>query len=288
MYNDNFKIFEISPNFKLIQGNCIDVMETLEEKLFDLIFADPPYFLSNDGITCQSGKMVKVNKGEWDRSRGFNEDIEFTEKWLLACKRILKDTGSIWISGTLHFIYKIGFLLEKLGFKIINDIVWFKPNSPPNLSCRYFSHSHEIILWAKKANKKKHHFNYKIMKSWNNPKDKIKKFDKQMRSIWWIPLIPQEEKQFGAHPTQKPLELLNRIISSSTRKGNYILDPFNGSGTTGIVSNYLKRKYLGIEIKSEYIDLTIKRFNKINRVKLYKPKLLMPDLMEFINNNNNV
>ncbi|MHA1797413.1 MAG: DNA-methyltransferase [Candidatus Helarchaeota archaeon] len=265
------KRFELNPNFTLIQGDCIEVMNQLDPEKFDLIFADPPYLLSNDGITCQSGKMVKVNKGEWDRSNGFVQDVEFTRNWLNACKRVLKKTGTIWISGTSHIIYKVGYLLQELGFKIINDIIWFKPNAPPNLSCRYFTHSHETILWAKKNNKEKHFFNYELMKFWNDSSDKIKNNDKQMRSVWWMPLIPQEEKQFGSHPTQKPLELLNRIISASSKKGDWVLDPFNGSGTTGIASNLLKRKYIGIEIEKKFIEVTINRFKNRKKIKLYQP-----------------
>ncbi|MHA1756480.1 MAG: DNA-methyltransferase, partial [Promethearchaeota archaeon] len=179
--------------FILYLGDAIEILNEFEEERFDLIFADPPYFLSNDGITCQSGKMVSVNKGKWDKSRGFEDDVKFTENWLNACRRVLKENGTIWISGTLHIIFKIGYLLEKLGFDIINDIIWYKPNAPPNLSCKYFTHSHEIILWARKSSKSKHTFNYELMKSWNNPKDKLKNKDKQMRSVWSIPLLPKAE-----------------------------------------------------------------------------------------------
>jgi site-specific DNA-methyltransferase (adenine-specific) len=263
---------EIQPGFSLIKGNCIDAMKELDSKQFDMIFADPPYFLSNDGITCQSGEMVKVNKGEWDRSRGFEEDAKFTEDWLNGCKRVLKDDGTIWISGTMHIIYKIGYLLEKTGFKIINDIVWFKSNAPPNLSCRYFTHSHETILWAKKDNNEKHYFNYELMKEWDDPADKVKNKGKQMRSVWWSPLIPQEEKNQGSHPTQKPLFLLARIIASCTNIGDSILDPFNGSGTTGIAANLLERKYIGIEVEDEYITLTINRLKHKSELSFYYPR----------------
>ena len=256
-------------NFILYLGDVIETLEEFEENKFDLIFADPPYFLSNDGITCQSGKMVSVNKGKGDKSKGFNEDIQFTDKWLKACKRVLKEDGSLWISGTMHIIYKVGYLLEKNGFKIINDIIWYKPNAPPNLSCKYFTHSHEIILWARKTEKSKHTFNYESMKYWNNPKDKLKNKDKQMRSVWSIPLLAKAEKEFGKHPTQKPVELLNRIIQSSSNEKDWILDPFVGSGTTGIVSNYLNRNFIGIDISQDYLDLCIERLKDRNKGKLF-------------------
>ncbi|MGQ4872955.1 MAG: DNA-methyltransferase [Promethearchaeia archaeon] len=260
--------------FILYLGDAIEILNEFEEERFDLIFADPPYFLSNDGITCQSGKMVSVNKGKWDKSRGFKDDVRFTENWLNACRRVLKENGTIWISGTLHIIFKIGYLLEKLGFDIINDIIWYKPNAPPNLSCKYFTHSHEIILWARKSSKSKHTFNYELMKSWNNPKDKLKNKDKQMRSVWSIPLLPKAEKECGKHPTQKPLELLNRIIASSSKEKDWVLDPFVGSGTTGIVCRLLNRNFIGIDINKEFLDLTIKRLNQENKRDLiYKPKI---------------
>ena len=260
-------------NFVLYLGDTIEILNQFESEEFDLIFADPPYFLSNDGITCQSGKMVSVNKGSWDKSMGFEEDVKFINDWLKACRRVLKENGSIWISGTLHAIYKVGYLLEKNGYDIINDIVWYKPNAPPNLSCKYFTHSHEILLWARKSDKSRHTFNYEKMKFWNNPKDKLKNKDKQMRSVWSIPLLSKAEKEFGKHPTQKPIELLNRIVNSSSSEGDWILDPFIGSGTTGIVSNALNRKFIGIDNNKEYLDLAIKRFNdKTKKDLLFSPK----------------
>lgn len=255
-------------DFILYHGDANEILEQLNSNEFDLIFADPPYFLSNGGVTCSSGKMVSVNKGIWDKSEGFEEDLEFIDKWLKACRRVLKENGSIWISGTLHIIYKIGYLLEKNSYDIINDIVWYKPNAPPNLSCKYFTHSHEILLWARKSEKSKHQFNYEKMKFWNNPKDKLKNKDKQMRSVWSIPLLSKAEKESGKHPTQKPLELLNRIVISSSNENDWILDPFVGSGTTGIVSAALNRKFIGIDNKKEYLDLTIKRYKSKNIVKL--------------------
>ncbi len=256
-------------NFILFHGNSIELLNQWQNEKFDLIFADPPYFLSNDGITCSSGKMVSVNKGEWDRSQGFEQDISFSEQWLRACRKVLKKNGTIWISGTLHIIYKIGYLLEKLDYDIINDIVWFKPNAPPNLSCRYFTHSHEIILWARKSEDSDHSFNYDAMKYWNNSKDRLKNPDKQMRSVWSIPLLSKSEKKYGKHPTQKPIELLNRIITASSNEGDIVLDPFIGSGTTGIVCSVLNRKFIGIDINKDYLDLTIKRYNDNTKKSLF-------------------
>ncbi|MBD3193759.1 MAG: site-specific DNA-methyltransferase [Candidatus Lokiarchaeota archaeon] len=247
-------------DFVLYFGDALEILDEFEDNLFDLIFADPPYFLSNDGITCKSGEMVSVNKGKWDKSQGFKKDLEFIDKWLKKCRNKLKKDGTIWISGTLHNIYKVGYLLEKNDYDIINDIIWFKPNAPPNLSCRYFTHSHETILWARKSTESNHTFNYEKMKYWNNIKDKLKNKDKQMRSVWSIPLLSKSEKLHGKHPTQKPIELLNRIIRSSTNSGDLILDPFLGSGTTGIVASLLKRRFIGIEAKKDYLDLTIRRY----------------------------
>ncbi len=269
-------------NFTLYHGDALNTLNQIENNKYDLIFVDPPYFLSNDGVTCASGKMVSVNKGEWDKSKGFSEDTSFIDSWLKACKRVLKENGSIWVSGTLHNIYKVGYLLEKNGFHIINDIIWFKPNAPPNLSCKYFTHSHEVVLWARKSKISQHTFYYEKMKKWNNPKDKLKNTDKQMRSVWSIPLIPNREKKFGKHPTQKPLELLNRIISASSNEEDFILDPFAGSGTTGIVCDILNRKFNGIESNVEYLDLAIERFKDKGKKKLLFSSRNNMELMKYI------
>ncbi len=254
------KQFFTTQNFNLHHKDCLKVLPTFKEKSFDLIFADPPYNLSNGGISCRAGKMVSVNKGDWDKSKGFDEDFKFTYKWLFECKRILKDDGIIWVSGTHHSIYQVGYAMKLLGFDIINEIIWFKPNAPPNLSCRYFAHSHETLICARKVKKARHYFDYGAMKQWD---DKISNVGKQMKSVWNIPLTPPREKVQGKHPTQKPLELLKRIIVAHSKKGDLVLDPFSGSGTTGIAAIELGRKYVGIDLEKEYLKLSVKRFNAL-------------------------
>ncbi len=261
-----FKPYFHNEDVTLYLDDCLAVLPSLKEDSIDMIFADPPYNLSNGGITCKAGKMVSVNKAHWDKSRGLITDFNFTVKWLEECRRVLKPNGSIWISGTMHSIYQVGFALQALKYHIMNEITWFKPNGSPNLSCRYFAHSHETVLWAKKSKKARHKFNYSLMKNWNS--DLINRNGKQMRSVWTIPLTPLREKTSGKHPTQKPVELLKRIIASSTSKEDIVLDPFNGSGTTGLVASLLKRKYIGIEKEREYLDLTLKRLGIKDQLKL--------------------
>src|SRR3989344_2746598 len=243
---------------KLLRGNCLNLIPQIKKDSVTTIFADPPYNLSNGGITCKGGKVVSVNKGDWDKSKGFEEDFKFTYEWIKQCKEILTHNGTIWISGTLHNIYQVGYALQSLGFHILNEICWYKPNAPPNLACRCFAHAHETIIWAKKSKDAKHKFNYELMKKWH---DKISPSGKQMRSIWNIPLTPQHEKIHGKHPTQKPEELLRRIIASSSAVGDLVLDPFNGSGTTGVVAYKLGRKYIGIDMDEGFLEITKKRIS---------------------------
>jgi site-specific DNA-methyltransferase (adenine-specific) len=217
----------------------------------DAIFADPPYFLSNGGITCKSGKMESVNKGKWDESKGLEENHTFNLEWLGKCKEALAPNGTIWITGTSHVIYSIGYGLQQLNYRILNDIVWEKMNPPPNLSCRYFTHSTEIIIWAAKEIKSKHFFDYALMKETNK--------GKQMKNVWRINAPRKEEKLFGKHPTQKPIELLRRIILASTRTGDLVLDPFCGSGTTGVAALELNRRFVGIDTEKGYLELSKKR-----------------------------
>lgn len=254
MYSGKY-YFE-TDNFKLIYNDIFKSIKKLEDKSVDMIFADPPYFLSNDGITCSGGKMVSVNKGEWDRTLSIKEKHKFNKKWIKECYRVLKDNGTIWISGTLHNIYSIGMALEEEGFKIINNITWQKTNPPPNLSCKTFTHSTETILWARKDLKKvKYTFNYNIMKELNN--------NKQMKDVWTTSLTKPSEKKCGKHPTQKPLEILDKIILASTKENDLILDPFCGSSTTGISAVRLNRRYIGIDNEKEYIELSKRRYKEI-------------------------
>ena len=239
---------------KLFIGDNIDILQELYDKngeFVDMIFADPPYFLSNDGFTCQNGRMVKVNKGEWDKSMGADENHKYNLAWLSACQKVLKKDGTIWISGTQHNIFDIGFALQQLGFKILNMITWEKPNPAPNLSCRYFTHSTELLIWAGKNEKTKHTFNYDLMREENG--------GKQMKSVWTFTSPKNSEKTFGKHPTQKPIDLLNRIIKASTNEGDMVLDPFLGSGTTAVSCVLNNRKYIGIEKEKEYFELAKKR-----------------------------
>ncbi len=275
----------MSNTYTLIEGDCLEKLEHIEKKSIDMIFADPPYFLSNDGFTCKGGKAVSVNKGDWDKSMGFENNIMFTEKWIAKCKELLTDNGTIWISGTMHNIYAVGYILQKLHFSIMNDISWYKPNAPPHIACRYFAHAHETLLWAKKTKKAKHTFHYEYMKNWDNTKDMIKNAGKQMRSVWSIPLTPQKEKKEGKHPTQKPEELLRRIILSSTNEGDMVLDPFMGSGTTGKVALECNRNFIGIESHKEYIAIAKKRIENMSQQEKYytlqfleNEKLIEPDL----------
>lgn len=251
---NKLKYYYEDNNFKLIQGDSLSILKKIEPKSIDMIFADPPYFLSGDGITCNAGKMVSVKKGNWDEKIDIDRKHKFNRKWIRLCKEVLKDNGTLWISGTMHNIYSIGMALEQEGFKIINNITWKKLNPPPNISCRAFTHSTETVIWAKKDMKKsKHKFNYDVMKELNN--------GKQMKDVWETSLTKPSEKKYRKHPTQKPIELLERIILASTDENDLILDPFSGSGTTGIVANKLNRKYIGIEKEIEYLELTIRRKN---------------------------
>lgn len=239
---------------RLYLGDVIEVLNKIPENSIDMIFADPPYNLSNGGFTCHAGRRVSVNKGTWDKSKGIEEDFQFHYDWINACKRILKPEGSIWISGTYHSIYACGFALQKQGWHLINDVCWFKPNAAPNLACRMFTASHETLLWAKKDKKGKHIFNYDKVKNGIWGEDFLKKPGKQMRSIWAINTPKNGEKKYGKHPTQKPESLLERIILSSSKKNDIILDPFCGSATTGVIALRHNRRFVGIDLDKTYLD----------------------------------
>ena len=246
-----------SPNhdFTLLHGDCCLLLPEFKFK-FDMIFADPPYFLSNGGISCQSGKVVCVDKGDWDKSETTESVDEFNLKWISACRDKLKDSGTIWISGTYHNIFSIANALKSLGFRILNVVTWAKTNPPPNISCRFFTYSTEFVIWARKFEKKPHYYNYELMRHING--------GKQMKDVWNLPAIAAWEKKFGKHPTQKPLCLLSRIVLASTERGGWILDPFTGSSTTGIASNLLGRRYLGIDIVEDYLKISVSRRQELN------------------------
>ena len=233
-------------DFTIVHGDCFDVLPQFDFK-FDMIFADPPYFLSNGGISYQAGKVVCVDKGEWDKGGSPDSIMEFNRTWLSLCREKLKDNGTIWISGTHHNIFSIANVLTELGYKILNVITWAKTNPPPNISCRFFTYSTEFIIWARKCPKVPHKYNYELMKAIND--------GKQMTDVWRLPAIGRWEKTCGKHPTQKPLALLTRIILASTDEHDWILDPFAGSSTTGIAANLCGRRYLGLEKESGFAIL---------------------------------
>lgn len=251
-------------DFTLIQGDCVETLSKFKFG-FDMVFADPPYFLSSGGISCQSGQVVCVNKGEWDKPSTPDDMDAFNLKWLSACREHMKSNATIWISGTHHNIFSVQQQLIKLGFKILNVITWAKTNPPPNISCRYFTYSTEFIIWARKSEKVAHYFNYDLMKHLNG--------DKQMTDVWHLPAIGRWEKSCGKHPTQKPLSVLTRLIQASTQPGAWILDPFSGSATTGIAANLLGRKYLGLEMEEDFLSMSKARREEIDNYAIRKDYL---------------
>jgi len=246
-------------NFTLLQADSLNILAKFQFE-FDMVFADPPYFLSNDGLTIKNGKIASVNKGKWDKSLGAEDVTKFNRKWLELVRDKMKPNGTIWISGTSHNIFNIGQLLTELDFKILNIITWEKTNPPPNFSCRFFTHSTEQIIWARKEAKVPHCFNYALMKKLNE--------GKQMKDVWRFPAIARWEKSCGKHPTQKPLSLLTRLILASTQRGAWILDPFAGSSTTGIAANLLGRRYLGIDQEEAFLEIS-----KARKLELENPEI---------------
>lgn len=257
VFPKNFIPYFENDSTVLVNGDSFEILKKIKPKSVNCIFADPPYFLSNDGFTNSGGKQVSVNKGDWDKSLTTTEKHKFNRNWIKKCKRVLTDDGTIWISGTLHNIYSIGMALEQEGFKIINNITWQKLNPPPNLARRSFTHSTETVLWAKKDIKNnKHFFNYALMREINN--------GKQMKDVWAGPLTSPKEKKLGKHPTQKPLYLLERLLLASTKENALILDPFMGSGTTAVACKKLNRNFIGIEKESEFVELAKNRIISTN------------------------
>lgn len=264
-------------DFTLSKGNTLEVLGNFDFK-FNMIFADPPYLLSNGGISVQSGKQVSVNKGEWDKSHGIEEDLKFYREWIGLCRNKLAEDGTIWISGTHHNIFLAAQVLNELNFKILNVVTWAKTNPPPNLSCRYFTFSSEFIIWARKNKEKAHYYNYELMKEING--------GTQMRDVWSLPAIAKWEKSCGKHPTQKPLPLLSRIIMASTKPNDWIMDPFTGSSTTGIAASLLGRRFLGIDMEENYLEMSkarreeidnpVTKMDYLDRIKRYNDQPLQP------------
>jgi site-specific DNA-methyltransferase (adenine-specific) len=242
---------------RLYHGDSVELLRTLPDASVDCVWTDPPYLLSNDGVTCVSGRMVTVNKGEWDRSRGIALDHEFNRAWLSECYRVLAPAGTLWVSGTLHVYLSVGMAMQELGFRILNDIVWEKPAPPPNLGCRCFTHASEILLWATKAKrggKARYTFHYEAMKAENG--------GRQMKNIWRLSRPGADEKRFGKHPTQKPLALISRCLRASTNPGDLVVDLFAGSGSTGVAALELGRRFIGIERDEGYAALAAKRLRE--------------------------
>ncbi len=249
---------------RLYQADCLKVMDLYidyfgTQGCFDLIFTDPPYFLSNGGITCRSGKMARVDKGEWDRSKGVDLNHEFNTAWLSRCQKLLRRDGTLCVSGTHHGIHSVGFAMQQLGMKMLNTVIWQKPNPPPNLSCRYFTHSFETLLWAAKNEKSKHIFNYPEMREENG--------GKQMKDIWTLPARDKASERgcesIARHPTQKPIALLNRIVRAGSNEGDLIFDPFAGSASTGVAALSNDRQFVGCELEAEYFQMAVARLKDL-------------------------
>lgn len=234
--------------YTIIRNDCVSAMKTMPDRSIDLIFADPPYFLSSGKNTsCSGGKRVTVVKGEWDKPLEPEEMHVFNLRWITESHRLLRDTGSIFVSGTQHNIFDVAQCLREAGFVFRNVITWQKTNPPPNLSCRCLKHSSEFIIWAVK-DQKKYLFNYNVLRQLNG--------GKQMGDVWTGSLTPKSKKTFGCHPTQKPLYLLNRIVLAAFKPGDTVLDPFCGSGTTGVAAVRNQRYFIGIDAETEYVELS--------------------------------
>lgn len=255
---------------RLFNGDAVETLAQFPSESMDLIFADPPYNLSNGGFTCHAGRRVSVNKGTWDVSKGVKNDFEFHYNWIEACRRVLKADGSLWVSGTYHSIYACGFALQSQGWHVLNEICWYKPNAAPNLACRMFAASHETLLWARKTKYAKHKFNYGLMKEASWADDFIKKPNRQMRSVWAINTPKNGEKKYGKHPTQKPESLLERIILACTDANDIVLDPFCGSATTGVAALRNGRKFVGVDAEEEYLSqMAVKRIQDVTKQKMF-------------------
>jgi modification methylase len=246
------------------QGDCIEIMKSLPKGSVDLVFADPPYNLQLGGdLHRPNNSLVDACDDHWDQFDSLKEYDQFTREWLTAARDALKDDGAIWVIGSYHNIFRLGYILQDLGFWILNDIVWRKANPMPNFRGRRFTNAHETMIWASKSKDSKYRFNYDSMKALNE--------DLQMRSDWYLPLCTGGERLKDddgqkAHPTQKPESLLYRVLMASTNPGDVVLDPFFGTGTTGAVAKKLDRRYIGIERETSYIKVAEDRLKKIARL----------------------
>lgn len=245
--------------FKVYTQNCLSKLASMEPDSVDCIWTDPPYLLSNGGVTCVNGRMVSVDKGDWDSSRGLDADFQFNKDWLAAAWRVLKPGGSIWVSGSYHVYFSVGMAMREIGFRVLNDIIWEKPNPPPNLGIRCFTHSTELLIWACKPVSKKasgHTFNYYDLKEENG--------GKQMKNVWRFTAPGKSEKVHGKHPTQKPVALIRRSLRASTNSGDLVLDPFCGSGSTGVAALLEGRRFVGVEADKQYAHLARKRLKGVS------------------------
>jgi site-specific DNA-methyltransferase (adenine-specific) len=233
--------------FTLLCGDCLDIIGLYDIETFDCIVADPPFFLSNGGLTFRDSKIQSVNKADWDVSRGRDELIKFTDNWLHQAKMALKADGTIWVMGTYHSIFETGYIMKNLGFEILNHVIYTVPNPPPSWSKRRFQYCTTSIIWARKPNGK-HIFNYEVSRDRGFLKD-----------LWLSKIAPPSERKFGKHPTQKSEDLLTRIILSSTKEGDLVLDPFTGSSTTGAVALRYGRRFVGIDTEESYLEISKKR-----------------------------
>ncbi|CAA9423602.1 MAG: DNA modification methyltransferase [uncultured Rubrobacteraceae bacterium] len=239
-------------------ADCVELMRLMPPSCVDVVFADPPYRLSGGGVTVKSGRIASVDKGGWDRSLGsFEKDHEWNVRWLHEARRVLKPDGTLWVSGTHHIIFSLGFALQSLGFRIINQIAWVKPDPPPNALHTAFTHAHETLIWASREKGARHTFNYDLV---NSPDPNA-----QVSSVWRIPTVPRVEKLHGYHPTQKPLRLVRRALLASTCEGDLVFDPFAGSGTTAVAAKELNRAFVGTELEEEFAELAAQRIRTTNR-----------------------
>jgi site-specific DNA-methyltransferase (adenine-specific) len=235
------------PGWVLVHGEAIDTMMRLPSGSVDLVFADPPYFLSDGGKTCRGGKRVVVDKGAWDAPTSPALQHDFHRRWLAECRRLLSPSGTLWVSGTHHVIYSVGWALQRDGWEVLNAVTWQKPAPPPNLGRRSLTHSTEQVIWARPFVDAPHVFNYHLLRKLNG--------GKQMKDVWRIGRPRKSEMKHGRHPTQKPRELLQRIILAASAPGAIVLEPFAGSGIAGQVALEFGRRYVGIDLDDASVKL---------------------------------